>query len=422
MPRRFPKKNAKTFELVHRSHDDAHFYDEEAHSHVLVEKPKGKNNKGKIGAEAVLTKNDLDAQLKDTVRQNEGMAAQYGIFYDDSKYDYMQHLRPMGKGDMYIEKKEEKPQGKRIEDLFDQTQLPQEKERPRGFIPRNDIYELIPQEIRGFQPDMDPRLREVLEALEDEAYVEEESGDVFEDLLKSGEAEDDDFYDEWDDEFDYEQDEFDYDKNYDEDQEFEDLYNDGEAPEGFDPEAAAAAANAAGGDWQRDFAQFKRNAKNKDNDWDSDDEFDEDGNVVEEEEEEEEDQLGELPTFKKQNKTKQRKKKGAMTDTSLFSMLSLALFRTEGLAMLDDRFEVLNKKYDDEEPEEYTEEFNMENERDDLESMLDEFLDNYELDTGGRKLVKKDEEHDRMKAAAKQLLRSEKKPKITLAFARMNLS
>src|ERR1700694_5920944 len=30
------------------------------------------------------------------IRQNEGEAAEYGIFFDDTEYDYMQHLRPVG--------------------------------------------------------------------------------------------------------------------------------------------------------------------------------------------------------------------------------------------------------------------------------------------------------------------------------------
>jgi len=32
----------------------------------------------------------------DKIRQNEGEAAEYGIFFDDTEYDYMQHLRTVG--------------------------------------------------------------------------------------------------------------------------------------------------------------------------------------------------------------------------------------------------------------------------------------------------------------------------------------
>lgn len=416
MPRKFDKKNAKTFELVHRSHDDAHFFDDDVTSHVLVEKPL---RKPKVGPEAIVTKRDLESQLEGQLRGNEGQAAQYGIFYDDSKYDYMQHLKPIGEGDLFIENKPSTEKSKlKIEDLFDKTQLPDEKVRSRGFQPRNDIYEDIPQELKGFQPDMDPRLREVLEALEDEAYVEEESNALFDDLLKSGKVEDDD-YDEWDDEdeFDYEADEYDFDAKYHQEiEQFDNPYNEGEAPEDFDPELMPS--NTVGGtnDWQRDFAEFKRSTKQH-NDWDSDDDFDE-------EEENENDAVGELPTIpnKKVNKTKLRKKKGAMTDTSLFSMLSLALFRTEGLALLDDRFEKINKDYENENEEEEYKEFNMDNERGDLEEMLDDFLDNYELEGGGRRLVKKDEELTKIKQAAQLALRSNKKRTgVNDAFSKLSL-
>ena len=30
------------------------------------------------------------------VRKNEGEAAEYGIYFDDTEYDYMQHLRTIG--------------------------------------------------------------------------------------------------------------------------------------------------------------------------------------------------------------------------------------------------------------------------------------------------------------------------------------
>lgn len=45
----------------------------------------------------------------------------------------------------------------------------------------------IPDAIAGFQPNMDPRLREVLEALDDEAYIDEnEDEEVFNELTKDG--------------------------------------------------------------------------------------------------------------------------------------------------------------------------------------------------------------------------------------------
>lgn len=387
--KRFDKKTAKTFSVVHRSHEDSLYFDNEASTHVLVEVPQRKEAKK-------LSSHELAPQLTETelssVRPNEGEAAQYGIFFDDSKYDYMQHLRPMGNTDgVFIEAKagDEKPKGRNIEDLIKDA-LPSEKSRK---VTHDDL-ENIPAELRGFNPDMDSRLREVLVALEDEAYVENEAedGDIFADLLQSGEVEEEDFYDE--------EDEWDMD-NYDDDYEaYDDLdyepqqfeqenpYNAGEAPE----DAGSAVVDTA---WQKDFMKFKKTQGP--NDWDSDNEFEED-----------EDTVGELPVLgKKKPKNKLRKKMGAMTDTSSFSMSLSALFRTDGLTLLDDRYEQLARKYDEEE-ETPVGDFDMKNERPDFEDMLDDFLDNYETERGGRKLVRKDKmtESAAIRAAADSVSKS----------------
>ncbi|KAL6666660.1 Protein ltv1 [Candidozyma auris] len=82
-------------------------------------------------------------------------------------------------------------------------------------------------------------------------------------------------------------------------------------------------------------------------------------------------------------------------------MSSSALHRTEGLTLLDDRFEQLSRKFEEEDPYMREQEaFDMKKERPDLENLLDDFLDNYELDRGGRKLVKKDHKLEAIKAAA----------------------
>lgn len=397
--KKFDKKSAKTFAVVHRAHDDALYYDQDAPEHVLVEAPMKKkaqvpppqSRPKKVYTTAELAKTLNEDEIK-TIRENEGLAAQYGIFFDDSKYDYMQHLKPIGNLDaVFIEaKKDEEKKDKNIEDLIKDA-LPSEKKRNPDFD-----NESIPEEFRGFNPDLDPRLREVMEALEDEAYVEDDD-DVFATLLGSGELEDEDEfyygsdaeqyynedYDEWD--LDNYEDEM---KKYDSDnaplEDHEQPYNEGEAPEDVVLPTASTG-------WERDFERFKVQSKNKTNDWDSEDEF----------EDEAEDEVPSLPVLKnKVNKTKLRKKKGAMTDTSSFSMSSAATFRTEGLMLLDDRYEQVAKRYakEDEEEEEY-QPFDMSQERTDLEGMLDDFLDNYELE-GGRRLVKKDPELERLKRAA----------------------
>lgn len=382
MPRRFNKKTATTFNVVHRAHDDARFYDDEASEHVLV--PQSTKKK-------VVTTTELEKKLANTnIRDNEGLAAQYGITYDDSKYDYMQHLKPMGNPDgVFVGAKQSQPK-QLIEDLF-KDQLPSKETRKVA----RDLNQNIPDELQGFNPNLDPRLREVLEALDDEAYIEEEDEggdeDIFNSLLQSGEVEDEEeFYEEADD---YD-DEWDLD-NYEE--EYDAKYN-LDTPEGVNL------------NWQRDFMQFKKDNKNKHNDWDSDDEF--------------EDEVPELPEItanKKVSNTKMRKKKGAMTDTSSFSMSSSALFRTEGLTLLDDRYEQMSKKFEHENGEQPHKPFDMKEERHDLEDMLDDFLDNYELESGGRKLAKKDSEKKKLQQAVSSVSKGKAARKVNEAFSNMKI-
>src|ERR1700728_652474 len=53
--------------------------------------------------------------------------------------------------------------------------LPSTSELPRNF----ESQEAIPSSIAGFRPDMDPHLRQVLEALEDDAFVDDALEDDF---------------------------------------------------------------------------------------------------------------------------------------------------------------------------------------------------------------------------------------------------
>ena len=104
-----------------------------------------------------------------------------------------------------------------IEDLF-KDQLPSKETRKVA----RDLNQNIPDELQGFNPNLDPRLREVLEALDDEAYIEEEDEggdeDIFNSLLQSGEVEDEEeFYeeaDDYDDEWDLDNYEEEYDAKY----------------------------------------------------------------------------------------------------------------------------------------------------------------------------------------------------------------
>lgn len=416
--RRFNKKEAKTFQLVHRAHDDALFYDNDASEHVLVPAPSRETKTS--SRKKIYKTSDLEKQLGSEeirkIRENEGLAAQYGIFFDDSKYDYMQHLKPIGQNNdaVFVERKgsNKEKEHRNIEDLFE-GQVPSKEK-----VEASHALEDIPEELRGFKPDMDPRLREILEALEDEAYItegeeysnkailqnEEEQDDIFSSILKSGRIGNEEFYenddigeygedyDEWD--LDNYVDE--YDRKYDSDnyEEQEIPYNEGQAPEELLPQdGAKILINNA---WEKDFNLFKMNQRDKANDFDSDSDLPS---------ELDEDTVPELPNIgtksskKKASNTKTRKKKGAMTDTSSFSMSSSALFRTEGLTLLDDKYEQMTKKFEKEEEDNY-EVFNIDKERTDLNDMLDDFLENFELEGGGRKLVRKSDEKQKIQEAA----------------------
>lgn len=409
--RRFDKKNATTFSVVHRSHEDSLYFDNDAPAHVLVEAA----SRPKEGR--AVTTAQLAQKLKDKdIRANEGLAAQYGITYDDSKYDYMQHLRPMGQGDMFIEALEEPKRAPRIQDIVKEA-------LPSGSTRRAtpDDLENIPRDLQGFNPDMDPRLREVMEALEDEEYVEDpgdDDNDVLAGLLESGAAPDGEDFEELD--------EWDMDNYLDHFLDYLDEYTEASAPgrqvEADTPYAAGEAPEEAGAPhtidtaWENDFMRYKKTQRHAPaNEWDSDDNFSD----------EEADTVGEMPAVgKKPNKGKARRRMGAMTDTSLFSMSSSAVFRTQGLVQLDGRYEQLAKQYEAEPEEQPHTEFRMENERPDLEAMLDDFLDTYEMGSGGRKLVKKDKELAAYKRAADSVSRgklAQRSKDVASAFANMKI-
>ena len=155
---------------------------------------------------------DLEGSVdRSAIRANEGEAALYGIAYDDSAYDYMSHLKPIGAsaGDSVLisgprgsgvakgMKGDRKGKGK-ADEMFD---LPEDVFASEQEISLQDAYdraEAIPSELQGLQPDMDPHLRQVLEALEDDAFVDEKGEeDWFAELVGGGEKEDNEDGDEW---------------------------------------------------------------------------------------------------------------------------------------------------------------------------------------------------------------------------------
>jgi protein LTV1 len=74
------------------------------------------------GRSKIKSRRELESEYQNEVRKNEGEAANYGIYYDDTEYDYMQHMRDLGSGGgeaYFVEAKEDKKKGKQKLDLAD---------------------------------------------------------------------------------------------------------------------------------------------------------------------------------------------------------------------------------------------------------------------------------------------------------------
>lgn len=397
MPRQrpFSKKTATTFNLVHRAQNDPLIHDENAPSMVLAEKAQPRrptqddyaySAAGSVYSGAsyksyrsqkTKQRGDLEGEFGQNVRKNEGEAAQHGVFYDDTSYDYMQHMRDLGgMGSQWVEAKQadDKKKGKqKLEDmladslhlgddgasmtssttssvarsLFPEEILPSEFVKKRSYQDQQDV----PDEIAGFQPDMDPRLREVLEALDDEEYVDDDE-EIFGELTQDGYELD---RDEWEEgaegQF--------FDDGEDEGWQSDDtikapasprqMPRELQMPDGaqlehgedvLPPEdpLAEPTADPAAGAW--DFMkEHKASSASKP-------------------------QVA-APSFHDASlisslaSGRRKKRKGAKTSTTNYSMSSSALVRKDALRTLDERFDKLEEKYSLEEfPEEEEDEYN----------------------------------------------------------------
>ncbi|KAI6163780.1 Low temperature viability protein-domain-containing protein [Pisolithus thermaeus] len=360
----FRQPGAKHFQLVHRSQRDPLINDSSASQHVLKEVVRGNDRKGKTRAdlESVLDPKDIarDACL------NVGEAALYGVYFDDTKYDYMQHLRAVGTEEAGVEsvlieapytrqiKSKAKGKGQEgdsilLNDLPPEV-LPSRHEMPRQF----ESQQAIPESICGFQPDMDPHLRQTLRALEDDAFVDDSlEDDFFGELVAGGER--------GEEEVDYE-------------------FNE-------DGVLAGIGRNADGGEeagsWEEKFARFKKEQKRAPPS-EYDEGLDSDGG----------DTVGDLPRLRVVG-GKQRRKGSSVA--SGYSMSSSSMYRTEALLTLDERFDQLMlDEYGSEcadAVEEVSESSSLSDgdevpelvtSRDDFSAMVDDFVENYEL--VGRKL------------------------------------
>lgn len=325
------------------------------------------------GRSKIKSRRDLEGEFASKVRQNEGEAANYGIYYDDTKYDYMQHMRDLGSGggeSYFLEAPTEKKKGKQKMDLADMLRDASLDDRrsnadfsvssnissvsdvfgedmaPSEFVRKTTYQDQqnIPDAIAGFQPDMDPRLREVLEALEDEAYVDDED-DIFAELAEDG----------------YEIDQREWNATDFEDQDAMDRFLAEEdegwetddtikassprpktTPKSFEssepgslpaPDEVPAATDASDMAYLEEFKKFKQDVK-----------------------------AAKIPKPAAPSGAessimtgasaltaggRKKKRKGAMTSTSGYSMSSSALHRTEGLTLLDQRFDKIEEEYAD---------------------------------------------------------------------------
>ncbi|RIA99254.1 Low temperature viability protein [Glomus cerebriforme] len=325
------RKNAKYFQLVHRSQRDPLINDNEASSRVLVEVVPP-NLRGKDKQITEYSDFEDDQRRQKEIESRVGQAPLYGIYFDDTEYDYLQHLKPIGEGEgeaVFIEssKKERKIGGnfalkKESKSDDDKDVLSSKKDRkvkislPKEVLPSKEELPLefinqpaIPEDIQGFQPDMDPKLRETLEALEDDAYIKD---DVDDDFFAALNAEDDEFYEE----------------------EEEDFEHDTEEIE----------------NWELEFKKFRKN-KNRIKESDDDDD-------------------------------------DKRSRTTGYSMTSSIMFRNDKLRLLDKQFEKISKEYMEEDEDiESDDESTSSQIRQDFSQILDEFLNKYEIN--GRKIVQK---------------------------------
>lgn len=382
MPRKrwIDKNHATTFQLLYRSQDDPLIHDGDAQARTLypVSGPGGAapSSSGRGTTTAGLRIADLEDEVDlESVRENEGEAANYGIYYDDTGYDYMQHLRETGEGSGEAYSIAATPvrvqgtgkgKGKmmRLEDALRESSLDDQETasykaseramddtlssfssmtRPRTYQDMQDV----PDEIAGFQPDMDPRLREVLEALDDDAYVDvQDEEDVFGALTQGGQGAEIDL-----DEFEATVTKND---NDDDDGWESDVTEKAiDQPSHTDVSPAelkaapmhptdmsrteAEAASAEDGNWLRDFARFKRDKAT----------------------ESASKKKADLPATALSDvrapasslytlggtPLRQKRRKGALTNPSTYSMTSSSLARTDGQRLLDDRFEKIEAMY-----------------------------------------------------------------------------
>ena len=317
-------------------------------------------NRHDLESELFSDSSSLDGTSR--VRDNEGEAAEHGIYYDDTEYDYMQHIRDLnsGTGDcesFFVEakagNKEKKGKEKmsleealrkaslqegrsesaasKPESMLGEDVLPSKGLREASYQDQQDI----PDALAGFQPDMDPRLREVLEALDDDAYVDDEEG-FFGEITKNGEEVDQDQFEDTE-FFDGEEDDgWESDTTEKPTKEYiVGSTTSAESPSSADVHMSDALAPDHGdGDWMKEFSKFKSDQKSS-------------TTKAPKPQIPADVQSSLLTGATSLTGGRRKKRKGAMTSSTGYSMTSSSLARTEGLTLLDARFDRIEEEYAD---------------------------------------------------------------------------
>ncbi|KAF9998901.1 hypothetical protein BGZ80_008315 [Entomortierella chlamydospora] len=385
------RKNARHFHLVHRSQRDPLSRDESAPQRVLKEvipanligKVRVPNDDldndlfddddqdifGDLGEDDGINYGTYDRAIEEvelleapTIQKKKksstkdetkiGEAALMGLVgdeFNDGSYDYTQHMKEIGRASDAVfvaapktvaqERKAAQSRGIQFTDASAAEEMAKEDQHKQATSSKSKKGLSLPSEVLpsreeldfddvyqsavpiGLQPDMPFDIRQTLEALEDEAFVDGELDESFFDQL-DGEGGDFDFGDE----------------------EYDDYSDEEEEEEG------------AGG-WEADFKKFKKAQK-----YASDNESFEgsdDGH----------------------SQTSRTSRRPGGASASTFSMSSSAMFRNENLTLLDERFDKIEREYEEDSLDEDEEPHDLKAEelRKDFDSILDDFLDKYEI-------------------------------------------
>ncbi|MCJ1339370.1 hypothetical protein MMC09_004659 [Bachmanniomyces sp. S44760] len=387
MPRRkvFDKATSTTYALVHRPQTDPKIHDNDENgtsSMVFAQLAPPQAHK-------IKTRRDLEEELfredggggnagahVGGIRENEGEAAEYGIYFDDSGYDYMQHMRDLGGqggeggtvSGVFMEAEGQEPgKGKEkisLEDALRRIELDQESipsqfngEARSGdglldeeILPSKFLNKItyqdqqnVPDSLAGLQPDMNSRLREVLEALEDEAYVDDED-EVFGKLAEDGRevslaefeqlgvVDEEDFVDE--DDAGWETDD-----TAKPDTKYRSRKNqESKGPISGGIPTSVDLEDHGDGDWMKEFSKFKKADKAT--------KQDKDKGVTPSNADV---QSSIMTGISSMAGTRKKKRKGAMTSSTGYSMTSSSMYRTEGQTLLDARFDKIEEDYAEDE-------------------------------------------------------------------------